>query len=748
MRVPVRAGVATTLAAFLPPIAIYAITLQPGLPAGDSGELITAAATGGVAHPPGYPLYVMLAGAWIRLVPFGDVAWRANLLSAVCAAAAAAVLAAAVHRLTASRAGAVLAAWAFALSAPTWQNAVVAEVFALNALLAACVLLAFTHTRAAAGAGARAAARSKRPTARPAAVPGAGDDAGLLPVCALALLTTLALSHHHTLLFLAAPAAAVALAAEVRAGRGARAAPAMAVAAAIGLLPLAWLPFASRHPDALVWGDATTLRGFLALVTRADYGSLRLDPVEAALRADRSHLAIYAESLPRALGVLPLALAVVGACVVAARHRPLAIVLALFVAGQAWFFTRVGFPSGVDWLRGVIQRFYILPDLALAALAGVGFAWVLTRLPRGGRLPAVSAALALGVTLVLPLARHPRAADQRGNVFAESLGRMTLAGVPRGGVLFVQGDLFHNAAMYLTRVRHLRPDVTVLDQELMTYDWYVRRVRARMPGLLPGFGRAQRLRLRDGRTLEGIAILRGGEVDVIADSAQGTLAAADLASAVEAPPESLYRAARARFRDEPLHRMGEDRYSGLPGTRNLLWFDHLTSRRPVAVIGVKDESYVLRYALTPVGLVQWVTPAAATPDPAAQLAASLAVFESAPAGAYFRDYDVASFEHAERARIARFVSRTALLCCQPGAAAPIAAHASGHARLLEFAGRFEALDPTPDPDCLRSIGFLRAFDPVARDSAAARRDLERYLASMPAGTRDPEVQIVLSGGKP
>ena len=37
----------------------------------------------GTAHPPGYPLYTMLNAAFVRIVPWGSVAFRANLLSAV-----------------------------------------------------------------------------------------------------------------------------------------------------------------------------------------------------------------------------------------------------------------------------------------------------------------------------------------------------------------------------------------------------------------------------------------------------------------------------------------------------------------------------------------------------------------------------------------------------------------------------------------------------------------------------------------
>ena len=53
-----------------------------GIVGGDSGDLVTAAVTFGVAHPPGYPLYTFFG--WIAsLVPFFTPAWRVGLLSSV-----------------------------------------------------------------------------------------------------------------------------------------------------------------------------------------------------------------------------------------------------------------------------------------------------------------------------------------------------------------------------------------------------------------------------------------------------------------------------------------------------------------------------------------------------------------------------------------------------------------------------------------------------------------------------------------
>ncbi len=718
---PGRLAVALDSAlAALVPFAAYVRTLHPGLPAGDSGELVTVAATFGIAHPPGYPLWTMLAGAWARLLPWGNVAWRVNLFSAVCAAAAAALLAAAVRRATGSRPAALVAAWAFAFALPVWKTAVVAEVFALNALLAAGVLFALV--------AAVAAPRGRRTPA----------------VAAIACLGALALSHHHTLLLLALPAwiAAFALAAADPSPvtRPVRALPHSTAWALAGLVPLAWLAFASRRADALVWGDAHTLRGWLSLVLRAEYGTFRLDPADAGLRADTSHVLLFARALPAAFGPA-LALAALGALVVWRRSRTLGFALAGYAALQALFFTRVGFPSDVVWLRGVVERFYVLPIVVLAFLAGLAAAWLVEHARFARRAAAVALpALVLASPFVLPNGRP----DERGNTFTATLGRGILASLPADAVLFVQGDLLHNALAYLTRVERLRPDVTVLDQELLTYPWYVRRVRAAHPDVLPPLGRAERVHLADGRVLGGLVLRRGdGTVDVLAERGQATFPAADVVFTEPARAETLYRETRAGFRENWMLEQSEDRYSGLPGTRNLLWLDHLSGRRPVAFMGVKDDSYALRWELAPWGLVGLAVPKGAPPRVGAEAAATFAVLDSVTLAPYFRRYDPTSFEAAERWRFAALATRAMLLACQRDAAPALAMHARGRVRLRDFATRFEALDPTPDPSCLRATGFLRVFDAGFRDLAAARRDLERYRASGPSAANDAEVAAML-----
>ncbi|MEQ1834815.1 MAG: DUF2723 domain-containing protein, partial [Candidatus Eisenbacteria bacterium] len=326
----------------LPVLALYVATLHPGLPAGDSGELITVAATGGVAHPPGYPLYTLLAGAFAHLLPSGNVAWRLNLFSALCMAAAAGVLAAAVARQSRSLAAGALAAGVFALAPVTWRYALVAEVFGLHALLAAGVLFALTL-------------------------------APRRAVVVLAAAGGLALTHHHTLLLLVLPAWLLvfvrALRAEPAVGRAGLARRLLAhsvLATQAGLLPLLWIPFATRHADALVWGDARTLRGFLSLLLRAEYGTFQLDAAgRGATGQAGRHAVEFVTSLPVTLGLPACAAVLAGMFTLLRRRRALAATLAAYGVLQLWFFTRIGFESGVPVLQGVVERFHLLPVLVL-----------------------------------------------------------------------------------------------------------------------------------------------------------------------------------------------------------------------------------------------------------------------------------------------------------------------------------------------------------------------------------------------
>ena len=131
--VPYRAAGIVTLAV----LAGYVLTLAPTVTFWDAGEFIAAARTLGVPHPPGTPLFVMIAHVWGLLVPVGEYAVRTNLLSALFSAAGAGGFFLVVHeslRVTEPRGRLLTAAAAALIGAFTftnWQNSNETEVYAV-----------------------------------------------------------------------------------------------------------------------------------------------------------------------------------------------------------------------------------------------------------------------------------------------------------------------------------------------------------------------------------------------------------------------------------------------------------------------------------------------------------------------------------------------------------------------------------------------------------------------------------------
>ncbi|MCG3207957.1 MAG: hypothetical protein FOGNACKC_01558 [Anaerolineae bacterium] len=124
----------------------YTSTLAPTVLEGDAALFQYTPSVLGVTYPTGYPLYILLSKVWVTLLPWGELAWRMNLLSAVCAALALPLLYGVAVRLYGSdrwlaRWAAVAAVLLLATLPTFWRWATEAKIYALNMLLFSGVLL-------------------------------------------------------------------------------------------------------------------------------------------------------------------------------------------------------------------------------------------------------------------------------------------------------------------------------------------------------------------------------------------------------------------------------------------------------------------------------------------------------------------------------------------------------------------------------------------------------------------------------
>jgi hypothetical protein len=251
------------------------------------------------------------------------------------------------------------------------------------------------------------------------------------------------------------------------------------------LLPYLYLPIAAAGSSPVTWGAADTWAGFWTHVLRREYGTFQLAPSGIARGAASAETAAaWARDLWKQIGAWGLPLAVLGAyaCASSARRRPLGLaVLAAALLSVGVVVLLGNLPVTRSPYGEIVSRFWQQPDLFVFVLSGVGVAEIGRRL--AGRIPVALGGAAL---VVLPAA-HFRAMDRHGSTLVRSYGAEILRAAPPGALMLTRGELITNTVRYLQLAEGQRPDVRVVDVELLGFTWYGPRVVAEHPEIsLPG----------------------------------------------------------------------------------------------------------------------------------------------------------------------------------------------------------------------------------------------------------------------
>jgi hypothetical protein len=427
----------------------YWITCSRTVNGGDSGELANVIWTLGIAHPPGYPLYTMLAHLFAKALPFGEILFRINLFSAFCNALAAAVASALIWDITRDRFAGWFTATLIAFSPLLWQYSVLTEVFALNQLIICVYLLLFWKLH---------------------------NNWGATRLwLALAFTAGLGASHHHTSILITGPL----LLYGIWSGRQQRSMLRSFLLAVpmglIGMLPYAYLLIASQSVPRMAWGDTSTWHGFLIHFFRNEYGTLQLgneqtgDSGRIFYRLWHFLLVLPANSF-FGIGVLS---AFVGFKFAPSKliKRYLIATASVFLFSMLFFAylanLSLSLPLGID----VQSRFWLMPLVFLAIAAGVGF----TSLPYRKVLLAL-AVVSLGTWGLI-------SQNQRDNTIFRDFGVRVLESLPPNSLLLFEGDHTFGTLYHAQNMLGIRRDVDVVHMNFLTRGWNRRWAKANYPRL-------------------------------------------------------------------------------------------------------------------------------------------------------------------------------------------------------------------------------------------------------------------------
>lgn len=415
---------------------VYIATCAPSLMYTDAGELSAVAHTFGVAHPTGYPLFTLITHCWTLL---WHGVYSLNVLAGLWVACSVGILYVAQRNLLehlfdddasslATRLASGTSSLLLAFSTIVWSQATSIEVYSLQLLLTSLALLTAVNSVTKPEQGARWTLML-----------------GLVAGCMIA--------NHLSSVFLLPGLAVVWLASER--GEKLRSWYLLLLPALIGVALYLVLPLRSaQHPE-LNWGMVhRNWDAFLYHVKGTQFGVWMFSDKEAV----KANWLIFRSLLTNHMlwvGFIPL---VWGLWALLKAQRALACGLLLIVAGNLGISLGYAIPD-IDP--------YFLPSIIVASVfVAIGLRAALIRIPH-------QAHLAL---LVLPAAAgimHYAYNDKSSHQAVPGYTAWMLSNAePNAIILTRQWDYFCSAAWYEQRVMKTRPDVTIIDKELLRRTWY------------------------------------------------------------------------------------------------------------------------------------------------------------------------------------------------------------------------------------------------------------------------------------
>lgn len=452
---------------------VYLKTLAPSVTFIDSGELAAVACTLGIAHPTGYPLFTLLGWLFSRLPIATEEIQRLNMMAAVLCAAGIFFFYHFTHfvltktfsesttlhvkrkHVTGIQFASTGASLLLAFSETYWSQATSIEVYALHVLFLALVLLTFFK-----------AVYAVHPDAKATRVIQEERRWYLF-----AFILGLSFTNHMTTILLGPGLLYLFFASQGAGTASWRRVAKLSVPFFIGFSVYLYLPLRASQSPLFNWGNSVTLERFLWHWTGKQYRVWILSSTEAAAR----QLTYFVSTIPYEFAYIGILVAFIGVIAIWRGKRQLAITLLLMFVGCVLY--------AINYDIHDIDSYFLLAYMCTALFAGAGLFVAVRWLSE--RLQFSTATVVVLAASVAPFLVHLRQADETNNFLVEDYTRNMFASLePNALVLSFQWDYWVSASYYYQGVKGVRPDVAVVDKELLRRSWYFKQLERQHPWLI------------------------------------------------------------------------------------------------------------------------------------------------------------------------------------------------------------------------------------------------------------------------
>ena len=456
-----------SIASFFIPFIVYITTLAPGLYFIDTGELAAVCVKLGIAHPTGYPLFTILGSIFAKL-PIGDYIYRLNLMCAILSSVTALVFFNMMYfiltelnlnkeqekstrfftdeknPLTAiiiSFSGAMV----LAFSSTFWNTSNSLAAYSLHVLLVVTVMFLFLK-------------------AGNSYVKGDND---LKHWLIFAFVLGLSFTNHLTTIFLSVGFLYLYFAVNGFGKMSFRKIFYMIVPFVLALSVYVYF-FVRGDNTVIAWGNPVTWDNFMRHVSGKQFSVWMFTSTGSASKQFSHFVNIY----PKEFFYIPVIIAIFG------------IVETFLKQKRFFYFTLLLFVFNILYAINYdihdIDTYFLLAFVVTSIWFALGLKFLFAKMK-------ISGLAAVSLSLIIPAfsiyGNYDENNLKNSHFVKEYTNNVFSSAREKSIIMSTQWDFWVSASFYEQYVHNIRPDIIVIDKELMRKSWYLKHLRYHYPEL-------------------------------------------------------------------------------------------------------------------------------------------------------------------------------------------------------------------------------------------------------------------------
>jgi len=450
-----------SIAAFIFPFILYVVTLAPSVTFIDSGELAAVATKLGVAHPTGYPLFTVIGNVFTKLHG-GDAVYRLNLMCAFLSSFAIMLFFNMLLSLTVKIADglkesklsetillnvSLAASLVLAYSRTFWDTANAIEVYSLHTVLLIANLFLIL----------KASGEIDRNSEL------THDRFWLV----FAFVLGLSFTNHLSTIFLSVGCLYLYFAVNGFGQLSFKRIMFMAIPFLLGISVYVYLVVRADN-EILSWGNPHNFENFWRHFTGKQFSVWMFSSFENA----EKQFTYFTKNFPMEYAVFPLMFAVSGLFLLFKEARRIfnfTLLLFLFCIIYA-----------INYDIYDIDSYFLLAFIVAVIWVCMGLLWLVSKVKDN----ASTISFAFLLLPLMPLVMNFEKTDESKNYFVDDYTNNVFKSADKNAIIMsTQWDFWISSSIYQQFVRNIRPDIAVIDKELLRKSWYFEYLKKHYPDI-------------------------------------------------------------------------------------------------------------------------------------------------------------------------------------------------------------------------------------------------------------------------